>query len=99
MLTDTKDSFVDVKFEMNALDIAADNGIRLIANVKPLRITYNAVSNVTTMSSLYVCVCVCSCVYVCVCVCVLPVGHWRTYTKGMQGAIAIEINRLPNMEQ
>ena len=41
---------------MNAMDIEADDSIRLIANVKPLRITYNAVSNVTTVSFLYMCV-------------------------------------------
>ena len=35
---------------MNPLDIAAEQSIRLIANVKPLRITYNAVSNVTILS-------------------------------------------------
>ena len=63
-----------MKFEMNAVDIEADNSIRLIAHVKPLRITYNAVSNVTTVC---VCVCVCACVYACICVCLLflPVGH------------------------
>ena len=37
-------NLVDVKFEMNPLDISADNSIRLIAAVKPLRVTYNAVS-------------------------------------------------------
>ena len=47
-----------MKFEMNALDIEADDSIRLIATVKPLRITYNAVSNVTIVSFLYICVCV-----------------------------------------
>ena len=41
---------------MNAMDIEADDSIRLIADVKPLRITYNAVSNVTTVSFLYMCV-------------------------------------------
>ena len=45
----SKDTFVDVKFEMNPLDIAAEESIRLMANVKPLRITYNAVSNVTVL--------------------------------------------------
>ena len=35
---------VNVKFEMNPVDISADNSVRLIAAVKPLRVTYNAVS-------------------------------------------------------
>ena len=38
---------------MNPLDIAAEQSIRLIANVKPLRITYNAVSNVTILCVVY----------------------------------------------
>jgi len=39
-------ALVSVKFEMNPLDISADNSIRLIAAVKPLRVTYNAVSEI-----------------------------------------------------
>ena len=40
-------TLVSVKFEMNPLDISADNSIRVIAAVKPLRVTYNAVSVIT----------------------------------------------------
>ena len=64
LLTGDKDSFINVKFEMNALDIAADNSIRLLVNVKPLRITYNAVSDVTTVSSVCICVCLSVCLLV-----------------------------------
>ena len=60
-----------MKFEMNALDIAADNSIRLLVNVKPLRITYNAVSNLTTVSSV--------CIYVCLSVCLLVCPFVYTY--------------------